>query len=662
MTRAEYETLCATARYHMGRYYNDDEPEVTDYEYDMMKNKIAEVEAEHPEWIIPDSPTQFVAAKKEKNGLKAVTHITPMLSIKDVFAEQEVRDWVEKVKQVHPDATFEVELKIDGLSMTLRYHEGKLIIAETRGDGFVGENITANAKVIKDVPHEIPELQDIEIRGEVYMATEDFDKANEEQEKRGLKLFANARNCAAGSLRQLDPEVTKKRNLRFFMFNIQSGPVEYMENQGDSRARTAELGINPVQGFHCENVEEIMEVIEKIRTMRESLPFGIDGAVIKINQKKYQQDFIVGTGTHYSAGHIAFKYPSEEKEAIITDIVLTVGRTGRVNPTAVFEDEHGKPLQLCGTSVSRATLHNQDYIDELGVDIGARVLVYKSGDIIPKVKKVVAGTGKAYKLPNVCPVCGAALTREEGAADIICPNDNCDAKMVNKIIHFASKDCMDIKGLGESSIETLYNEGYLENIADIYLLKDFKDQLIEKGLLGKKKGTENVLNAIEESKKNPADKVLAGLGIPLVGKTASKEIMKYFDAIEDVTRATEEQLTNIDGIGEEMAKSLINYFKNPWHVELLNVLIREGVNTKAEKKEAASDKLAGLTICITGTLSVPRSEIEALITGNGGKATSSVSKKTNYLIAGENAGSKLDKAKQLGVRVLLEEEFMTMLK
>lgn len=663
MTKKEYDELCKMARYHMERYYNEDSPEISDYEYDVLKSQIATIEKEHPEWISSDSPTQFVAASKIKTGLKTVKHITPMLSIQDVFSFEEVKDWVDKVKTEYPEATFIVEQKIDGLSMTLRYDFGRLILAETRGDGFTGEDITLNAKMIQNVPLCIAEMDPIEIRGEVYMDSKDFDLANERQEKKGAKLFANARNCAAGSLRQLNANITKERNLKFFAFNIQSAPEAYMISQVEGKRKLDTWGFSPVRGSLCNNYAEICETINAIGLMRNSLAYGIDGAVIKVNQKALQNEFPVGTGLKYSAGMIAFKYPSEEKEAIITDIELTVGRTGRVNPTAIFEDENGKPLQLCGTAVSRATLHNQDFIDNLGIDIGAKVFVYKSGDIIPKIKKVTVGTGTVYHLPDHCPVCGSKLIREPGAADIICPNDDCSAKEINKLIHFASKDCMDIKGLGEASIEALYDAGYLQDIVDIYLLKWYKKNLISDGVLGKEKGTENVLAAIEESKKQSADRVLAALGIPLIGRTASKLIMEHFETIEDVAKAKSADLQKIDGIGEEMANSVVRYFNSAYHYDgLLMGLTEAGVNLRAEKKKITSNILAGMTFCITGTLSEPRDKFEKIIADNGGKTTSSVSKKTTYLLAGENAGSKLDKAKQLGVKILNEKEFEELLK
>lgn len=663
MIKKEYNELCKMARYHMERYYNEDSPEISDYEYDVLKSQIATIEKEHPEWISSDSPTQFVAASKIKAGLKAVKHITPMLSIQDVFSFEEVKDWVDKVKTEYPEATFIVEQKIDGLSMTLRYDFGRLILAETRGDGFTGEDITLNAKMIQNVPLCIAEMDPIEIRGEVYMDSKDFDLANERQEKKGAKLFANARNCAAGSLRQLNADITKERNLKFFAFNIQSAPEAYMISQVEGKRKLDMWGFSPVRGSLCNNYAEICEAINAIGLMRNSLAYGIDGAVIKVNQKALQNEFPVGTGLKYSAGMIAFKYPSEEKEAIITDIELTVGRTGRINPTAIFEDENGKPLQLCGTAVSRATLHNQDFIDNLGIDIGAKVFVYKSGDIIPKIKKVTVGTGTVYHLPDHCPVCGSKLIREPGAADIICPNDDCSAKEINKLIHFASKDCMDIKGLGEASIEALYDAGYLQNIVDIYLLKWYKKNLISDGVLGKEKGTENVLAAIEESKKQSADRVLAALGIPLIGRTASKLIMEHFETIEDVAKAKSADLQKIDGIGEEMANSIVRYFNSAYHYDgLLMGLTEAGVNLRAEKKKITSNILAGMTFCITGTLSEPRDKFETIIADNGGKTTSSVSKKTTYLLAGENAGSKLEKAKQLGVKILNEKEFEELLK
>ncbi|MCR4829912.1 MAG: NAD-dependent DNA ligase LigA [Pseudobutyrivibrio sp.] len=661
----EYKALIDEIDYHMDRYYNQNEPEISDYDYDQLMQKLKAAEAEHPEWVTPDSPTQKIGGVAMREAGVKVTHDVPMLSIEDVFDKADVAAWIDKVKAVHPDAMFSVEAKIDGLSMTLRYERDsqgklKLKLAETRGDGLIGEDVTANALVIPDVNQylELP-YDSIQLRGEVYMSHEDFDRFNSEQELKGGKLAANPRNLAAGTLRQLDANITKERGLKMFVFNVQQGPEELTTSHCDGMEILSDAGVATVFHKKCADTESVLNVIDEIGDLRGTFPYDIDGAVVKIDQISYRSDF--STSSKYSSGHIAYKYPPEEKETTLLDVELSVGRTGRVNPTAIFE-----PIRLCGTTVSRATLHNQDFIDDLDIGIGDTIVVYKSGEIIPKIKEVVhakrpAGTS-TYKIPDVCPVCGGPVSRDADTADMKCQNPSCPAQLVRHIINFVSRDAMDIKGFGDVYVEDLVQQGYIKDIADVFALKDSRDELIEKGIIGKEKNTDKLLGVIEAAKSNDAYRLFTGFGIPNVGKAAAKALLGQFKDIEKIMELTVEELIQVNDIGEISAKSIYDYLHNPVNIDIINRLKAEGVNMTEAEKEGATDKLAGLTFVITGTLpTMGRKEAQELIELNGGKCSGSVSKKTNYLVAGEAAGSKLDKANSLGVTVLSEEELLAMI-
>ncbi|SEA60059.1 DNA ligase (NAD+) [Pseudobutyrivibrio sp. ACV-2] len=654
----EYKKLVDTIDYHMDRYYNQNEPEISDFEYDQLMQQLKKAEEEHPEWVTPDSPTQKIGGVAMREAGIKVTHVVPMLSIEDVFNKEDVTAWVEKVKAVHPDAKFSVEAKIDGLSMTLRYEKDshgklKLKLAETRGDGFIGEDVTENALVIPDVNKYLDLPYDsLQLRGEVYMSHEDFDRYNEDQELKGGKLAANPRNLAAGTLRQLDANITKQRGLRMFVFNVQQGPEELTESHVNGLDILNQHNVPVVFHRICESAEEIIAVIDEIGEKREEFEFDIDGAVVKIDQVAYRNDF--STSAKYTNGHIAYKYPPEEKETKLLDIELSVGRTGRVTPTAIFE-----PIRLCGTSVSRATLHNQDFIDDLNVGIGDTIVVYKSGEIIPKVKEVKHDKRpegvSTFKIPNVCPVCGGTVTRDADTADMKCTNPSCPAQLERHIINFVSRDAMDIKGFGEVYIIDLVRRGYIKDIADIYTLKDKRDELIEEGIIGKEKNTDKLLAAIDGSKSNEATRLFTGFGIPNVGKAAAKALLKEFKSIDAIMELSVEQLMQVNDIGEISANSIYNYLHDAVNIDIIGRIKAAGVNMVEEEKEGATDKLAGLTFVITGTLpTMGRKEAQELIELNGGKCSGSVSKKTNYLVAGEAAGSKLDKANALGVTVLDE--------
>jgi DNA ligase (NAD+) len=643
----------------MDRYYNQDAPEISDYEYDQLMLQLKAVEKEHPELISKDSPTRIIGGSVKRTAGVTVEHDVPMLSIQDVFSKEEVLEWVHDVRAMHPDVRFCVEHKIDGLSMSIRYENGKLTLAETRGDGLIGEDVTSNALVIPDVVRSISsEFNSLEVRGEVYMSHEDFDKTNRIQEAHGKKTFANPRNCAAGTLRQLDSGMVRERGLSMFIFNIQrSDPQIASHSEGLEKMKALKMAVVP--SAVCVTDDEILAQIDAIGESRGSLPYDIDGAVIKIDQIAYRDDF--PAGSKYSSGHIAYKYPPEEKEAVIKDIELSVGMTGRVNPTAVFSE-----VRLCGTTVSRATLHNQDFIDNLGIGIGRTVLVYKSGEIIPKIRSVVASKNPAdsvtFKIPDVCPVCGGKVVREPDTADMICTNDDCPAKLERRIINFVGRDAMDIKGFGEEYIRTLIENGYLHDIADIYLLKDYRQELIEKGLIGKEKGTDNVLNAIEASKSNEPFRLLTGLSIPNVGKTSSKTIMKAFNSIDDLMHARVDQLVEVQDVGETTALCIHDFFYKDSNIRLLERLKEYGLTFDMEVVESSSE-LAGQTYVITGSLEkfANRDAMVAFIESHGGSVSGSVSKKTFALINNDIASNsgKNKKAKELGIPIITEEEFLS---
>lgn len=674
MTREEYEELKKVIDYHMKRYYDEDAPEISDYEYDQLMQKLKAAEREHPDWIGPDSPSQKIggtalgkpAGGRREAGVKVI-HDVPMLSIEDVFTKEDVKAWVSKVHELHPDCLFSVEVKVDGLSMSIRYEQKEdeklhLVLAETRGDGLVGEDVTANARVIPDVQQvlDLP-YKSLELRGEVYMAHEDFERFNEEMEEQGRKPAANPRNLAAGTLRQLDPSITKKRGLRMFVFNVQRGPEEIMESHVKALDLLEEKGVSVVCHRSCRTADEVLSAIDDIGNMRDTLHFDLDGAVVKIDHVAYRNDF--PAGSKYSSGHIAYKYPPEERIVVMDRILVDVGRTGKLTFTGEFHDrETGKPARLCGTSVSRATLHNQDYIQDMKIGEGGEYRLFKSGEIIPKLNGCVREPEVIFSAPKVCPVCGQPLVREEDTADIRCINPACPAQVVNSIAYFASRSCMNIMGLGDTLVEALVQKGYLRSYADIYRLKEHRRELIGEGIIGKEKNTDKVLAAIEASKENSPVLLLTGLGIRNCGKAAARELLSHYDSIDALAEAGKEELTQIPDVGETTAACIQDFFAAEENRKILQELRDAGVNLKMEQKEAGSQKLAGLTIVVTGTLpTLGRKEAEELIVSNGGKASGSVSKKTSYVLAGEAAGSKLTKAQQLGIPVISEDEFRAML-
>lgn len=661
-----YQELITLINYHMDRYYNQDEPEISDYEYDQLMIELKNIEKEHPEWVNADSPSQKIGGTAKREAGVKVEHDVPMLSIEDVFSKEDVAAWVEKVKSVHPECTFSVETKIDGLSLTLRYEKNesgllKLVMAETRGDGLVGEDVTANALVIPDIKNflDLP-YDSLQLRGEVYMSHSNFDRYNLEQEKAGKKVAANPRNLAAGTLRQLDSKITKERGLMMFVFNVQQGMDDLRDSHCGSLDYLAENGVPTVFHRKCSTIDEILQTIDEIAEMRSDLEYDIDGAVIKIDQIQYRDDF--PAGSKYSSGHIAYKYPPEERMVVMDEILLDVGRTGKTTYTGVVHDkETGGPARLCGTNVSRVTLHNQDYINEMKIGIGGTYKLFKSGEIIPKLNGCVKEPEEVFQSPKRCPVCGSILINEEDTAEIRCVNALCQAQLTRTLSYFCSIDAMNIIGLGDSIIDALIKEGYVKTFADIYKLSDFKEELIANNVFGKEKGTVKVLDAIEKSKSNDPTKLITGLGIRNVGKNTAKSIMKHFSSVEDLMEASYETLTAIDDIGDITALCIRQYFDNPINQSIIYELASAGVTMKMNNVEV-SDKLAGLTIVVTGTLpSLGRKEVTDLIENNGGKCTGSVSKKTDYVVAGDAAGSKLTKAQSLGIPVISEEELLNMI-
>ncbi len=660
--KKELAQLRRTIRHHNVRYYNDDNPEISDYEYDQLMLRLKALEREYPELITENSPTQKVGGTAKRTAGTLVRHDVPMLSLQDVFSREEIEAFVRDIEGRMENPVFVVEEKIDGLSLALRYENGTLSRAITRGDGVVqGEDVTENAKVIKDVVQKLKEpLPYFEVRGEVYMTKAAFEAVNERRQLLGLKLFANPRNCAAGTLRQLDSRITKERGLSLFVFNLQAVRGKEFQTHVEAYDFMKRQGIKVIHAYHvCRTAEEVWDAIEQIGASRGDLPYDIDGAVVKLND--FSQRESLGATSKAPRWAIAYKYPPEEKESVVRSITLSVGRTGRITPTATFD-----PIRLCGTTVERATLHNQDFIDDLDVRVGDTVVVYKSGEIIPKIKAVVKekrpkGT-KPFKIGDRCPVCGAKAEREADSADVKCINQACPAQVESHILNFVSRDAMDIKGLGEKNIAALIEKGFLHTIVDIFRLKEHREELIAQGVVGKEKNTEKLLSAIEEAKKNEPQRLLTGLGIPGIGKAAAAALMQHFKTLEALENASDEAILAVRDMGETSAAAIRSYFQNEGNAKICRELQQLGIATAVQERAAQGDELADMSFVVTGTLRhFGRREITELIEQHGGRVTSSVSKKTDCLVAGENAGSKLQKAEKLGVRILTEEELLQLI-
>ena len=649
------EELRNQLNYHSHKYYVEDNPEIGDYEYDMMQRELADIEKTYPELITPDSPTQRVGGSAE-GMFEPVHHAVPLESLQDAFSMEEVRAFDARIKEIFPDAEYVVEPKIDGLSVALEYENGVFVRGSTRGDGVTGEDVTANLRTVNSIPLRLKtDVERIEVRGEVYMPKKVFASLVEEQEQNGEKAFKNPRNAAAGSLRQKNPKITASRNLDIFVFNIQQYSGNEITGHKQSIDFLKTLGFKTVPFYNkFSTIEEVIGELNRIGEIRSSLPFDIDGAVIKTDS--FSQRAEIGSTAKFPRWALAFKYPPEEKETTVVDIEVAVGRTGVLTPTAVFE-----PVLVAGSTVSRATLHNQDFIDEKDIRLGDRVVIRKAGDIIPEVIRVVSHKENSVKfeLPKVCPSCGASVIREEGESAVRCVNPECPAQLLRNLIHFCSRDAMDIEGLGDAVLEKLVAANLLTRASEIYTLKK-EDFMTLEGF--KDKSSENLVSAIEKSKSNDLSKLIFALGIRHVGQKAGKILADYFSSMEKLMNATLEELTAIEGFGGIMAKSVVDFFSLEQSKREIEYLSAYGVNMNS-MKEKIDNRFEGKTFVLTGTLpTYSRNEASELIEKFGGKTASSVSKKTSYVLAGEDAGSKLIKAQSLGVTVITEEEFNEMIK
>ena len=636
-------------------YHTLDNPTITDQEYDRYLRELFEIEEAHPDWIREDSPTQH-AGGKIIEGFNKVTHKIPMMSLSDVFSESEVIAFDERIRKEGITPEYMCELKIDGLSVSLLYEGGKLVRAATRGDGTVGEDITHNAKTIKVIPLKLKEKVDIEVRGEIFMNKETLVKLNEERKKHNQPLLQNCRNAAAGSIRQLDSKVAAERKLDNFIYHLPD-PLDYgLHTHAEAIEYMRKLGfkINPNNRL-VKNINEVLEFIEEKAKQRPTLPYDIDGIVIKVNSIEQQQK--LGYTAKYPKWATAYKFPAEEVLTKLTDIIFTVGRTGQITPNAVLE-----PVIVAGTTISRATLHNEDYVKEKDLKIGDVVSIRKAGDVIPEVVEVKkerrTGKEKDFEMITTCPMCNTNLVKKEGQVDYYCPNKKCPARSIESLIHFASRDAMNIDGLGDRIMEDFYNFHFIATLADIYSLKNHEQDLTRLEGYGDKSVT-NLLNAIEESKRNSLERLLFGLGIPHVGAKTAKILAKKYKDLDNLMNATGEELTTIPDIGEIIAKSVVEYFNDNHHRSVVEELKEIGLNTKYLGQEVEENsEFNGKTFVLTGSLQLfTREEAEEKIEQLGGKASSSVSKKTSAVIVGANPGSKYEKAKELGIPIWTEEEF-----
>ena len=656
------EELTKKTSYYAKKYYDDDKPEISDFEYDMLMLELKELEKKYPEYIAKDSYTQHVGGSV-KAGFSKVEHEVPLLSMQDIFSLEEIDEYVNKIqKQAEENKienkNFVVETKIDGLTASLEYKDGIFVRGSTRGNGLVGEDVTENLKTIKNIPKELTEKVNIIVRGEVFISSKDFEKMNQEREENGEETFANARNAAAGSLRQLDSKITKKRPLDIYVYNIQKIEGKEINSHYEALKYLEKLGfnINPIKIF-CKNEKEVNNAIKEIGQKRDSLTFGIDGAVIKVDDLNFRE--ILGTTAKNPRWQIAYKYPPEQKETKLIDIVCNVGRTGVITPLAILD-----PVEVAGSTISKTTLHNEDFIREKDIKIGDTVVIQKAGDVIPEIVKVVKekrdGTQKDFSMPKVCPVCGAETKREEGESAVRCMGAECPAKLYRNLVHFVSREAMNIDGLGENIIDQLMDRKLISNIADIYNLTFDDIKTLKKN--GTKFAT-NLVNAIENSKQNDLYRLITALGIMHIGGKASKVLAKKFKNIDNLANARLEELSEIDDIGPIMAQSIVEFFGGEQTKDLIKRLKEAGVNTESKEIESEDNRFEGNTFVLTGSLQkFTREEASNIIEKFGGKVSGSVSKKTSYLIAGEDAGSKLEKARNLGTTILSEDEFLEMIK
>ncbi|MEE0616305.1 MAG: NAD-dependent DNA ligase LigA [Intestinibacter bartlettii] len=653
------EELINLINYHNEKYYNQDSPEIEDFEYDNLMKELIKLEEENPELKRNDSPSNRVGGKP-LDKFEQVVHKIPMLSLSNAYSWEDLKDFDSRVREaVGSDVEYVVEFKIDGLSVGLNYNNGIFESGATRGNGIVGENITKNLMTIKNIPLNIDEKGELTVRGEVYISKKDFEEINKIQEEQDQPLYANPRNLAAGSLRQLDSKLTAKRPLDIFIFNLEDINSKQFKTHSESLEYLKQLGFHVSPEFKVfKTMDEIIEYIKYWTEHREDLGFGIDGMVIKVNNLAQREQ--MGYTAKSPRWAIAYKFPAERKETKLLDIVVEVGRTGTITPTAVLE-----PIRLAGTTVSRATLHNEDYINEKDIKINDTVLVQKAGDIIPQVVEVIkekrTGEEIEFKMPEECPVCGEPTVRLEGEAAVKCINISCPAQIRRGIIHFASREAMDIDGLGESIITLLLKQDLIKDISDLYYLKKEQISVLER--MGDKSAT-NLINAINKSKENDLWRFINGLGIKLIGTKAAKILASEFKDLDKLMSATEQELINLEEFGQTMADSVVEFFKEEKNISVIEKLKEAGVNTKLiESDDADIPKIfEKMKIVLTGTLpTLKRNDAKEMIEKRGGKATSSVSKSTSFVLAGEEAGSKLTKANDLGIKVIDEEKFLQLI-
>ena len=654
--------LRKVVEYHAKKYYDEDKPEISDFEYDMMMLELRALESQYPELIKKTSLTQKVGGNV-KEGFQKVEHEVPLQSLQDVFNFDEIENFDERVKKQALENKIEnhkyvVETKIDGLSASLEYIDGKLVRGATRGNGLVGEDVTENLKTIKTIPQELSEKITITVRGEVFISKKNFEEMNQEREENEEELFANARNAAAGSLRQLDSNITKTRPLDIYIFNVQKIEGKEFNSHFEELEYLDKLGfnVNPVR-IYCNSKEEVIQAINKIGEDRENLTFGIDGAVVKVDDLNLRQ--IMGTTSKVPKWAIAYKYPPEKKETILKEIVCQVGRTGVITPMAILE-----PAKVAGSTISKTTLHNEDFIKEKDLKIGDRVIIQKAGDVIPEIVEAViskrTGEEKDFEMPRICPVCGAEAVREEGEAAVRCTGIECPAKLHRNLVHFVSREAMNIDGLGENIIAELLDRKMLSNIADIYDLQFEEIASLKKN---GKKFAQNLIDSINASKENDLHRLITALGIRHVGVKAAKILAKQYGTIENLAEAGIENLSQVEEIGPIVANSIKEFFEQQQTKDLISRLKNAGVNTVRKKDENEDERFAGKTFVLTGSLEkYSREEASNIIEKFGGKTSSSVSKKTSYVLAGDDAGSKLTKAQSLGITIITEAEFEEMCK
>ena len=641
--------------YYATKYYDEDKPEISDFEYDMLMNELKNLEKEFPEFVYESSLTQKVGGTV-KEGFAKVEHSVPLQSLQDVFSFEEVQDFDTKMRKEDVEVTYVVETKIDGLSVSLEYKNGEFVRGATRGNGQVGEDVTDNLKTIKNIPQKLKEPIDIIVRGEVFIGKEDFEKLNEKLDEE--EKFANARNLAAGSLRQLDSKIAAERPLDIFIFNVQKCESREFTSHYESLEYLKNIGfnVNPVI-IQCDTIQKVKTAIEKIGNDRENLDFGIDGAVVKVDDLKLREK--IGTTFKTPKWAVAYKYPPEQKETTLKDIICQVGRTGALTPMAILE-----PVVVAGSKISKTTLHNEDFVREKDLKIGDRVIIQKAGDVIPEVVKALpekrTGEEKEFVMPSTCPICGGAVIRVPGQAVTKCIGIECPAKNLRNIIHFASREAMNIEGLGEKVIEQLIDKGFISNIADIYTLKLEDIASLKKD---GKKFAENLINAINASKNNSLDRLINALGIEQVGTKSAKILAKRFKSMDKLTEASYETLTFVEDIGTITANSIREFFMQDQTKDLIQKLKSAGVNMTMQEDDEGDNRFLGKTFVLTGSLEkYTRDEAGDIIEKFGGKVSGSVSKKTSYVLAGEDAGSKLTKAQTLGVTVITEQEFEKMIK